>query len=223
MRRLAALLLPLVVPPWSAGAEEEVIPTRFPVSRYTATWDDSPFTREVVKPTVQTVQSDFARNLTLEGLVNDDEAGPIAYVRDLQADQSLVITSETHASHPYTLVSANQVNDPQQTTVTVTNGNEEAEIGYEAGSMTRAIDSPRPSKTSSTAKSGSAADSSPRSGPERAEGPEGAVDTAPPGARGPSPSTSANDGAARAAQTPSKPTSEPSRRRRVLLPRSSED
>jgi hypothetical protein len=127
-------------------AEDAVLPVAFPVSRYTAVWEDSPFEREVVKPVVQTVASSFAQGLVLEGLVNDDRRGPVAYVRDTREDRSLVITREPSASdsNPYTIVSANLSRNPEESKVTITDGKETGEIGFAAASLTQAIAAPAP-------------------------------------------------------------------------------
>ena len=103
-------------------AEDAVLPTGFPVTRYTAVWENSPFNREVVKAGAKTMESSFAGSLVLEGLVTDDQLGPIAYVRDVREDKPIVITREKSEAHPFTIVSANQVANPEETKVTVTNG-----------------------------------------------------------------------------------------------------
>ena len=94
--------------PATVEVEEETLPTGFPVTRYTAIWENSPFNREVVAAAAKTIESSFAQSLVLEGVINDDVKGPVAYVRDKREDKSLVITSAKNESHPYTIVSANQ-------------------------------------------------------------------------------------------------------------------
>lgn len=121
---------------------EDVLPGSYPVTRYTEIWENSPFTREVVKVVERKIMSSFGNAITLEGLVNDDERGPIAYVKDITENKTLIITSEPNTSeggHPYTIVSADLVKNPQETTVTITDGTETAEIGYPENSITRAI------------------------------------------------------------------------------------
>ncbi len=125
-------------------AEDVVLPTGFPVTRYTAVWENSPFNREVVKAGAKTMESSFAGSLVLEGLVTDDQLGPIAYVRDVREDKPIVITREKSEAHPFTIVSANQVANPEETKVTVTNGTETGEIGYVAAKLTQAIAAPAP-------------------------------------------------------------------------------
>ncbi len=137
---IAAFLLCLPSAP--GRAEEGVLPTAFPVSRYTEIWENSPFNREVMPPVAQTIQSTFAQSLVLEGIVSDDTRGTIAYVRDTKEDTSLVVTSEPSENHPYTIVSANQSNNPEETKVTLTDGKESGEIGFVAATLTQAIAQP---------------------------------------------------------------------------------
>jgi hypothetical protein len=125
-------------------AEDAVLPTGFPVTRYTDIWENSPFNREVVKAAATTMESSFAGSLVLEGLVTDDTLGPIAYVRDVREDKPIVITREKSEAHPFTIVSANQVANPEETKVTVTNGTETGEIGYVVAKLTQAIAAPAP-------------------------------------------------------------------------------
>ncbi len=136
---IAVSLLGFVVP---GRAEEGVLPTAFPVSRYTEIWENSPFNREVVPAVVQTIQSSFAQSLVLEGIVSDDTRGTIAYVRDTKEDASLVITESPSETHPYTIVSANQSNNPEETKVTLTDGTETGEIGFVVATLTQAIAQP---------------------------------------------------------------------------------
>ncbi|MEX2581534.1 MAG: hypothetical protein WD342_20930 [Verrucomicrobiales bacterium] len=127
-------------------AEDEILPVAFPVTRYTEIWEDSPFNREVVKVVEQKVISSFGQSIALEGLVSDDAVGPIAYVRDVKEDKPLVVTSQASESHPYTIVSANQVNNPFETTVTITDGTETAEIGYAENRLTQKIEQAPPAR-----------------------------------------------------------------------------
>lgn len=128
--------------PAPVEVEEETLPTGFPVTRYTAIWENSPFNREVVAAAVKTIESSFAQSLVLEGVINDDVKGPVAYVRDKREDKSLVITSAKTDSHPYTIVSANQSRRPEETKITITDGNETGEIGFEVAALTQAIAQP---------------------------------------------------------------------------------
>lgn len=139
----ATLLIPVIL----AGflrAEDAVLPTGYPVTRYTDIWENSPFNREVVKAAAKTMESSFAGSLILEGLVTDDTLGPIAYVRDVREDKPIVITKEKTEAHPFTIVSANQVANPEETKVTVTDGSETGEIGYVVAKLTQAIAAPAP-------------------------------------------------------------------------------
>lgn len=139
--RLTAMCLSATV---FAAAEDEILPVSFPVSRYTEIWEDSPFNREVVKVVEQKAISNFGQSIALEGLVSDDAVGPIAYVVDLKENEHLVLTSQASDSHPYTIVSANQVNNPLETTVTITDGTETAEIGYAESTLTQKIQQAAP-------------------------------------------------------------------------------
>ena len=125
-----------------AGVEEDTLPMGFPVARYTAVWENSPFNREVIPAAPKTLGSSFAGALVLEGVINDDEKGPLAYVRDTREDKSLVITSAKSDGHPFSIVSAKQSNRPEETKITITDGNETGEIGFETAALTQAIAQP---------------------------------------------------------------------------------
>lgn len=146
--RSRTIIVAIAILPLLAEAQvENTLPTSFPVTRYTAIWENSPFTREVVKVVERKIVSSFANALNLEGLVNDDERGPVAYVKDITENKTLVITTEPDPSengHPYTIVSADLLKNPQETVVTITDGNETAEIGYAENALTRTIAQDRP-------------------------------------------------------------------------------
>lgn len=139
MRPFLAITLLFGLSVISVRTEDDVLPAAHPVSRYTEIWDDSPFNREVVKAAAETISSSFAQTLTLEGVVNDDSRGPTAYVRDNTVNQPIVITTAKSESHPYTIVSANLVNNPEETKVTITDGKETGEIGYVIAKLTQPI------------------------------------------------------------------------------------
>lgn len=144
MKSHLSMLVAVLVAVATVSGEEAVLPTGYPVTRYTDIWENSPFNREVVKAVAKTMENSFAGSLVLEGLVTDDTLGPIAYVRDIREDKPIVITREKSESHPYTVVSANQVANPEETKVTVTNGSESGEIGYVVAKLTQAIAAPAP-------------------------------------------------------------------------------
>jgi hypothetical protein len=144
MRPFLAIPLLLGLSVISVRTEDDVLPVAHPVSRYTEIWDDSPFNREVIKAVAETISSSFAQTLTLEGIVTDNTIGPIAYVRDNAENQPIVITSAKSESHPYTIVSANQVNNPEETKVTITDGRETGEIGYVVAKLTQPIQQIQP-------------------------------------------------------------------------------
>lgn len=142
MKKFSLLLIGALIAMPTVAQEEKVLPDSFPVTRYTAVWENSPFTREVVKVVERKVISSFGNSLTLEGLINDDERGTVAYVKDITENETLIITSKPDPKtdgHPYTIVSADLVSDPQSSTVTITDGNETAEIGYAENALTRTI------------------------------------------------------------------------------------
>lgn len=144
MRPFLAITLFFGLSVASVRTEDDVLPAAHPVSRYTDIWDDSPFNREVIKAVAETISSSFAQTLTLEGIVTDNTIGPIAYVRDNAENQPIVITSAKSESHPYTIVSANQVNNPEETKVTITDGKETGEIGYVVAKLTQPIQQIQP-------------------------------------------------------------------------------
>jgi hypothetical protein len=144
MKSLLCKLFALLLSALPLFAEDAVLPTGFPVTRYTDVWENSPFNREVVKAAAKTIESSFAGSLVLEGLVTDDTLGPIAYVRDVREDKPIVITREKSEAHPFTIVSANQVANPEESKVTVTDGTETGEIGYVVAKLTQAIAAPAP-------------------------------------------------------------------------------
>ncbi len=119
--------------------EEEFLPSRFPLERYTAGWENSPFNREVVKVVAAQVASAFGRGIVLEGVVSDDQTGTIAYARDLVEGNLMIITEKSSEGHPFTIKSTSQANDPRETSVTITDGKEQAEIRYEVKSLTQTI------------------------------------------------------------------------------------
>lgn len=178
---------------------EDILPTEFPVTRYTSLWEDSPFNREVVSQVETRIQSTFGINLTLEGLVTDETAGAIAYMRDLQENKFLVVTKEKKEGVPFYLVSASKSNNPAETRVTITDGKETAEIGFTEGVFTKKIDTPIPAQPK--------ADSNAQA-PKPAT-PAGNGDAATP----PVPATTPE--ATNAGQPPAE---SDSRRRRILLP-----
>lgn len=142
---------------------EEALPTGYPASRYTAIWENSPFNREVAPPVAQTIESAFAKNLVLEGVVHDDTLGTIAYVRDVANDAPLVVTSQETSAHPYRIVSAEQAHDPKLTKVTLTDGKESGDITFAAVKLTEAISQPAPATPAADARGKSKGAANPRS------------------------------------------------------------
>lgn len=126
----------------SLAGQDGLLPTAYPVIRYSEIWENSPFERVVIKEVVSGPQSSFAQNLVLEGVVTDDTRGTVAYVRDIREDKPLVITSNESGDHPYRVVSANQEHNPEATKVTITDGKETGEIGFNAQKLTQAITAP---------------------------------------------------------------------------------
>lgn len=144
MRRCLPILLVSVMPALPVLAQDNLLPTPYPVNRYTDIWENSPFNREVIKEVVTGPQTSFSQNLVLEGVVTDDTRGTVAYVRDIREDKPLVITSNETDGHPYRVVGANQEHDPEKTKVTITDGKETGEIGFNAQKLTQAIAVPAP-------------------------------------------------------------------------------
>lgn len=123
---------------------EETLPTGYPVTRYVPIWENSPFNREVARIVETKISSTFGKNLVLEGLVNDKAKGPIAFVRDTKENVPFTISSEeSSGDYSYKIVSANKDADPQKTTVMITDGKEQAEIGYQANILTQSIRAPQ--------------------------------------------------------------------------------
>ncbi|MEQ1841872.1 MAG: hypothetical protein ABL994_15815 [Verrucomicrobiales bacterium] len=138
MKRIALQLI-LCATALSAQEEEEFLPSRFSLERYTAGWENSPSNREVVKVVAAQVVSAFGRDIVLEGVISDDQTGTIAYARDLVHGNLMIITEKISEEHPFNIKSNSQANDPRETSVTITDGKEEAEIRYEVKSLTQTI------------------------------------------------------------------------------------
>ncbi|MAS92688.1 MAG: hypothetical protein CMO55_05770 [Verrucomicrobiales bacterium] len=144
MKILAATISLLMINVLTAQVEDEgsVLPVSYPVTRYTAVWENSPFEREVVKPVVETFSSTFGKDLALEGLIRDSQKGFVAYMRNLKDNQPIVVTNQPSERHSYRILSAVQAHNPAESTVTITDGKEKAEIGYVATMLTQAIATP---------------------------------------------------------------------------------
>ncbi len=137
------IALPLVLFATAVSAQdEEFLPSRFPLDRYSAGWENSPFNREVAKVVVASNSLAFGRGIVLEGVVSDDQTGTIAYARDLVQGILMIITEKSSEEHPFTIKSTSQANDPRETSVTITDGKEQAEIRFESELLTRAITNP---------------------------------------------------------------------------------
>lgn len=140
----AILLIGLVALSASKLSGEDILPTEFPVTRYTALWENSPFNRQVVAAVENRITSTLGINLTLEGLVTDETAGTIAYMRDLKENKFLVVTKEKSESAPFYLIDAKKSSNPAESRVTISDGKDTAEIGFSEGVFTQQIDSPAP-------------------------------------------------------------------------------
>ena len=79
----------------------------------------------------------------LEGLVKDKKKGPIAYLRNLEDDSVMVVTKEANKKG-FHIVSANQATDPTESTVTITDGTETAEIAFDDKVLSRPVASMQP-------------------------------------------------------------------------------
>tara|TARA_B100001093_G_C26627952_1_gene927583 strand:+ start:252 stop:869 length:618 start_codon:yes stop_codon:yes gene_type:complete len=121
---------------------EDQFPIQRPVSEYTSIWESCPFNREVVKAAETRITSSFGKNLALDGLSYDSVIGPIAYLRDLSINQPFMVTKKKNDIHPYSILEATETDDPREAKVTVTNGEEIAEIRYTSNLMTKTIAQP---------------------------------------------------------------------------------
>jgi len=123
--------------------ESPVTPVARPSSHYTAEWENSAFHREVIppQPTLE-IRAGFAQYLTLDGLVEDDVEGPIAFVRNTEENLYLMITRERKPGVPFRIVEANQTHNPVTTTVRITNGTEEATIGFDRNRLVQSLSAP---------------------------------------------------------------------------------
>lgn len=135
-------------PAFGQNDEEPIVPTSFPVSRYQEEWKNSAFHREVVARTAEKkIVPSFAASLRLEGLVIDSK-GPIAYVLNTADNRTLVITKiKPKSEHSFQIVEANLEANPKETSITITNGVETAEIKYEASMLTAPVKASRPAAT----------------------------------------------------------------------------
>ena len=136
------IALPIFVLFPLAVTAEDQLPIQRPVAQYATIWENCPFNREVVKAVDTQIASTFGRNLALDGLSYDSVIGPIAYLRDLSDNQPFMVTKEKSNNHPYSIVEATETDDPREAKVTVTNGEEIAEIRYTTNLMTKTIAQP---------------------------------------------------------------------------------
>lgn len=221
--KTGALAIALSVLPLCASAQiEGALPNSHPVTRYTAVWENSPFTREVVKVVERKIVSSFGNALTLEGLVNDDERGPVAYVKDNTENKTLVITTEPDTAekgHPYTIVSADLLKNPQETTVAITDGNETAEIRYPENTLTRTIAQDAPPQQQENVDPRQANRNRPQPGKPRPVPTPGSVSANPPSQTAAQAELEAARKAAAAATPALDRVDDDSRQRRVPLPK----
>ncbi|MEM9282934.1 MAG: hypothetical protein AAGA96_13990 [Verrucomicrobiota bacterium] len=216
MRNRLFILITLVTSPLIG---EELLPIQIPVTQYSAVWENCPFNREVVKVVEARITSNFGRNLTLDGLSHDSILGPIAYVRDLSDNQPLMITQAQSDSHPYTIVKAPETNDPREAKVTITNGQETAEIGYQSGMMTQTIAQPVTEKeTEATANKPTLFPPGSERVAASANPPNGATSPQPPAET--APGTAIPNAAGR---PPGIPDPNGARQKRILLPQRTEN
>ncbi len=136
---ILALLLPIGAS-LVGMAGDGVLPKSYPVTRYSATWEHSPFLREITEALSLPSAPSFGERLTLEGIVSDDSRGVIAYLRDKETDESLMVTDRPSQSHPYLVVSASQVRDPGLTWVRISDGSQTAELGFASSGRSTGAD-----------------------------------------------------------------------------------
>jgi len=123
-------------------AEDTIVPSAQPISRYTREWGNSAFHREVVKAVETRIASDFAQAIVLEGLIDDEVTGPIAFLRDTEKETTFMITKKQTEGVPYWIVKANPSNDPEASTIEMTDGTESGRIGFKKSMLTQAIRAP---------------------------------------------------------------------------------
>ncbi len=200
------LLFILLLVATFASAEDQ-LPVQRPVSQYATVWEKCPFNREVVKAVEAQISSTFGKNIALDGLSHDSVIGPIAYLRNLSDNQPFMVTKEKSESHPYQIVDATETNDPREAKVTITNGQEVADIGYMANLMTQKIAQP----TSKPAQ------------PATPPGNSGSNAPTPPATPQPTAGNRATPPAASSGNTEAGTQPETARRRRILLPNRSQN
>ena len=186
---------------------EEQLPAQRPVSQYAKVWEDCPFNREVVKAVESQISSTFGKNIALDGLSHDSIIGPIAYLRNLSDNQPFMVTKEKSEAHPYQIVDATETNDPREAKVTITNGEEVAEISYMANLITQKIAQP----TSKPAQ------------PATAAGNAGARASNSSATTQPTAGNSATPSSATSGNTEAGTPTDTDRRRRILLPNRSQN
>lgn len=116
-----------------------VLPRPYPVTRYEVVWKDSPFLREVVRTSPAPLLGSFGQTMVLEGMVDDAERGAIAYIRDEKEKRTYVVTTEVSTSHGFRIVVAKMDRDPRGSSVTITDGEERADISYRNDVLTSSI------------------------------------------------------------------------------------
>lgn len=206
-------------PPEMAPEPVEIIPKEIPVTRYLPLWENSPFNRVVVRAVTTTISSTFGKDLVLEGLVNDKKRGPIAFVRDTKENVPFTISSEkSSGDYPYTIVSANKDADPQKTTVTITDGNEQAEIGYQANILTQAIRTPRQQARPNAGENNEGRPAAARAREAQQRNQAGGGNTPPPG-RQLKPTSQPPQAESEPEEDPLERIDDPTRRRLVPLPK----
>jgi len=131
-----------VLYPRTIQAEEKLIPTAILPIKYKSVWENSPFNREVIEAVETVVEDSKNKSLVLEGLIEDDQVGHIAYVRDLATETLMVITSRKSEEHDLVIVSANYTADPGKAKITVYDGKKSSEVAFASTTLTAPISAP---------------------------------------------------------------------------------
>jgi|GEM_PF-6504624 len=113
------------------GGEEPALPEALPRSHYAPLWKDSVFHRVVIPAAPgEEIEGSLSQILVLEGIVEDELTGPMAFLRHTETGMTYMVTREPQPGVPYRLVRAKRTEEPAQTFVTVTDGQREATIRF---------------------------------------------------------------------------------------------
>lgn len=109
---------------------EEILPRSYPASRYLTIWNNSPFLREVGDPTTIEGEAPATLDVSLEGLVIDENTGAIAYLRDSKTGEFLTATEKPSPLHSFLVMDARPNRDPTLTVVSISDGDRTADLRF---------------------------------------------------------------------------------------------